>query len=148
MFRRHLSISNGDYNILLKFDSCPGCSSHLVADYFDMLASSGYFPLIKISTRVTENSATFIDHIMTNDHQHHIFPGVTKSELSNHYPTLCIVSDLVNKKVSKYKAIYQRNLTKFKSEKFCESLCNAVPSFFSKQFAIPKTLTLYCLDFF
>ena len=112
----------GDYNINLKFDSSTGCASHLVADYFDMLASDGYFPLINIPTRVTENSATVIDHIMTNDYQHHIFPRIIKSGISVHYPTFCIVSNLINKKVSKYKAMYQRNFTKFKSEEFCESL--------------------------
>ena len=101
-----------------------------------MLTSNGYFSLVNIPTRVTENSATIIDHIMTNDHQHHIIPWVIKSDLSDHYPTFCIVSNLVNKTVSKHKAIYQCNFTKFKSEKFCESLHNAVSSFFSNKFAI------------
>ena len=91
------SISNGHYNTNLKFDSSTGSSSHLVADYFDMLSSNGYFSLINIPTRVTENSATIIDHIITNHHQHHIFSGVIKSDLSDLYPTLCIVSNLVNK---------------------------------------------------
>ena len=110
-----------DSNIRFKSDSCTGCSSHLVADYFDMLTSNGYFPLINIPTRVTENSAAIIDYIVTNDHQHHIFSGVINSDLSDHYPTFCIVSNLVNNKVSKYKAIYQCNFTKFKSEEFCEA---------------------------
>ena len=65
-----------------------------------------------------------------------IFPGEIKSDLSEHYPTFYIVSNLVNKKVLKYKAIYQRNFTKFKWEKFCESLHNHVSSFFSNKRAI------------
>ena len=125
-----------DRNVNLKFDSSSGSSFHLVADYFNMLARNGYFPLINIPTRVTENSATIMDHITTNDHQHHFFPGVIKSDLSYHYPTFCIVSNLVNKKVSKYRAAYERNFTKLKSEEFYESLHNAVSSFFSNKVAI------------
>ena len=96
-----------------------------------MLTSNGYFLLINIPTRVAENSATIIDHIMTNDHQHHIFYRVIKSDLSDPYPTFCNVSNLVNQKVSKYKAIYLHNFTKF-----CESSHNAVSSFFSNKLAI------------
>ena len=124
------------YNINLKFDSGTGSSSHLVADYFDMLASKGYFPLINISTRVTEKSATTINHIMRKDDLYHIFSGVIKSDVNDCYTTFCIVFNLANRKVSNYKAIYQRNLTKFKSEEFCESLHNAVSSFFSNKFAL------------
>ena len=61
----------GHCNIRFKSDSCTGCSSHLVAGYFDMLTSNGYFPLTNITTRVTENSTAIIDYIMA-DHQHHI----------------------------------------------------------------------------
>jgi len=40
--------------------------------YIDMLLSNGFYPLINIPTRVTENSSTIIDHIITNDHSHDI----------------------------------------------------------------------------
>ena len=141
------SISNRDSNINLKVDSSTRCSSHLVADYLDMLTSNGYFSLTNIPTSVTKNSATIIDYIMMNDYQHHIFSGIIKSDLSDHYQTFCIVFNLANKKVSKYKAIYECNFTKFNSEEFCQSLHYAVSSFFSDKFTINfKTLTLYSLN--
>ena len=57
----------GDNNTNFKFDSSTGSSFLLVTDYFNVLAKKGYFPLSNIPTRITENSATNIDHIMAND---------------------------------------------------------------------------------
>ena len=51
-----------------------------------MTISNGYYPLIDVSTRVTDNSSTIIDHIITNDHPHNILSGVIKTDLTEHYP--------------------------------------------------------------
>ena len=42
-------------------------------EYLDMLISNGYYPQINGSTRVTDNSSTIINHIITNDHNNNIF---------------------------------------------------------------------------
>ena len=49
-----------------------------------MLASNSFFPIISLPTRVTDTSATLIDHIITNDCKNSIFPGIIKTDLSDH----------------------------------------------------------------
>ena len=55
-------------------------------DYVNMLASNSFFSIISLPTRVTDISATLIDHIITNDCKKSIFPGIIKSDLSDQYP--------------------------------------------------------------
>ena len=38
----------------------------LTSDYLDMLLNLGYMPIITKATRITDHSATLIDHIYTN----------------------------------------------------------------------------------
>jgi len=38
----------------------------LTSDYLDMLLNLGYMPIITKATRITDRSATLIDHIYTN----------------------------------------------------------------------------------
>ena len=43
--------------------------------YLNVLISYGAFPLITKATRVTKNSSSIIDHIISNDIKHPILPG-------------------------------------------------------------------------
>ena len=56
-------------------------------DFLNSLISCGSLPIITIPTRVTETSATIIDHVITNDSSHEIKPGVIRYDdnLSDHY---------------------------------------------------------------
>ena len=45
-------------------------------DYLHMLESDAFSDLITKLTRVTENSQTTIDHLLTNDNESLINPGV------------------------------------------------------------------------
>ena len=56
--------------------------SNLATDYINLLASNGYFPLVTLSTRVTETYSTVVGHKSTNDHEHSIIPGRIKSDLT------------------------------------------------------------------
>ena len=85
-----------------------------------MLASHGYFPLITLPTRVTNSSATIIDHIITNDNLRTLKPGVIRADVSDHYPIFCIISNIASKKTSQ--AVYQHNFANFKPDEFCTDL--------------------------
>ena len=61
--------------------------------FLNMLLSCGVLPLITKPTRVSDNSATIIDHVLTNDYDHFITPGIVETnEISDHYPILCQVN--------------------------------------------------------
>ena len=79
-------------------------------------------------TRVYDHSASIIDHIVTNDHLHSVFPGIIKCDLIDHYPIFCIVTNLSIKKT--IQPIYQRNFSKFNQNDFCEHLHNKFCSLF------------------
>ena len=48
----------------------------LAQNYLNGLISKGFFPLITQPTRVTDTSASIIDHIITNDLSHKLIPGI------------------------------------------------------------------------
>ena len=83
----------GDKNIcLLKADT-----HNPTSDYIDTLYSHGAFPLINKPTRVTQTTATVIDHIYTNNiesqqNQHHV-QGILCSSISDHFSIFHIVSN-------------------------------------------------------
>ena len=97
-------------------------------EYLDMLISNGYYPLINVTTRVTDNSSTIIDHIVTNDHIHNILPGVIKTDLTDHYPIFCTISNLTLKKF--HQPTFRRDFSMFNADDFCNHLNNEINSFF------------------
>ena len=63
--------------------------------FINTLLSCGAFPIITKPTRVTDTTATIIDHIITNVTNHKILPGVIEtSEVSDHYPVFCQVQNI------------------------------------------------------
>ena len=95
-----------------------------------MLASNGYFPLITLPTRVTAVSSSIIDHIITNDHKNIIFPGIIKSDLTDHYPIFCFIDDVVTCSYKKNLKIFRRDFSNFNSSEFCDDLHDALSAFF------------------
>ena len=86
-----------------------------------MLASNGYFPLITLPTRVNDVSSTLIDHLITNDHKNSIFPGIIKTDLTDHYPIFCSINTFTfSNKLNQQ--MYKRDLLNFTAENFCEDL--------------------------
>ena len=71
----------GDININV-YDT--NQSSH-ATNYINATECNRAFHLITKPTRVTNSSATAIDHTTTNDAMHTIHPSITKSNLTDHY---------------------------------------------------------------
>ena len=73
-----------DYNFnLLK------CEKHdLNGQFFDVITSNGFLPIITCPTRVTATSATLIDNIFTNNiiDVSTSLQGLCVNDLSDHYP--------------------------------------------------------------
>ena len=71
-------------------------------DYVNMLASNSFFfIIISLPTRVTDTSATLIDHIITNDCKNSIFAGIIKTDLSDHYPIFCAIDAVAGNRTLK-----------------------------------------------
>ena len=78
----------GDFNINLHRDNRMN-SANL---YIDPILSHGAIPLITKPTRISNNSSTIIDHIITNDSKHELQSFIVKSELTDHYPIFCVIN--------------------------------------------------------
>ena len=62
-----------------------------VAKFLNLIFEYGLFPVINKPTRVTENTATAIDHIITNSLLHEtIRTGIIKLNISDHFPIFLI----------------------------------------------------------
>jgi len=72
-------------------------------DYLNMLHSNGISNLITKSARVMSNTSSLINHILTNDIQSTITPGIIQTDLlRDHYPTLRVVD------LSKHVATFEK----------------------------------------
>ena len=60
-----------------------------------MLASSGLFQLITKPTRVTDTSASLIDHIFASSLSNPVCPGIILNDISDHFMTYCAISSRV-----------------------------------------------------
>ena len=88
----------GDFNIKIHPDSCTTYAD----DYINLLLSHGAFPLITKPTRVTKNSATIIDHTISNDTINVLNPGIIQADLTDHYPIFCCVKRFHRKDKTKH----------------------------------------------
>ena len=102
------------------------------SDYSNMLASNGYFPFITLSTCVNDVSSTLIDHLITNDHKNSIFPGIIRTDLTDHYPIFCSINAYTfSNKLNQQ--LHKRDLLNLNAENFCEALHKSIQNFFLKQ---------------
>ena len=62
--------------------------------YMQVITSNGAFSLITKPTRVTDKSATVIDHLITNDTTHSILPRVIRTSLTYHYAIMSKISKI------------------------------------------------------
>ena len=65
--------------------------------------------------RVTDSTATVIDHKITNDKIHKLCPYVLPANLTDHYPTVCMIDNLTIIKNN------TKNVPSYKYEKFFNS---------------------------
>ena len=97
-----------------------------------MLISYGTFPLIAKPTRVTQNSSSIIDHIISNDIKHPILPGIFQTcNVCDHYPIFCKIGTFLteNNKISTKSGLYC-NKSKFDTEFFSQDLNFSQQKFF------------------
>ena len=63
-----------------------------ISDYVNVCKSNAFFNLVSIPTRVTPNSQTIIDHILTNDSESILTPGVILYKISDHNAISCNIA--------------------------------------------------------
>ena len=119
----------GDFNINIDQSKYP---SRIAVDYINMLNSNGLFHLITLPTRVTNTSSTVIDHIITNDSKHSIFPGIIKCDISDHYPVFCSIDINAPPKFSPRISV-RRDLQNFDKALFSEELHHILQTFFQSK---------------
>ncbi len=102
-----IGVVMGDFNIdLLK------CSEHgKTNEYLDNVFSRGFVPLICRPTRVTNTSATLIDHIYTNSIHQSCTSGIIITDVADHFGTFHLVSEKVNSasNTQRYKRFFSEN---------------------------------------
>lgn len=103
----------GDFNInLLKHNSHSPTNNFL-----NTLLAHGFFPLINKPTRITTDSITLIDNILTNVHDLQMNSGIWVVDISDHLPVFTILPKR-NKTSMTKKIIQKRSFTKENQDKF------------------------------
>ena len=97
--------------------------------YINSILSHGAIPLIIKPTRISNNSSTIIDHIITNDSKHQLQSFIVKSDLTDHNPIFINKNSTNNKK--NIEQLFYRDKTKFCSESFCKDLQTDLDNYFS-----------------
>ena len=94
----------GDFNInLLDFDK-----SKKVQNFVNLMFRFGMIPTINKPTRVTRNTLTAIDHIITNSIMHTGFKsGIIKTDISDHFPILFCYKHIAEKEDANKAFIYK-----------------------------------------
>ena len=98
----------GDINIDIS------SQTNYVSDYNLLLQSNFFFSLITKPTRVINSSKTIINHVLTNDTDSIVTPGVLIYSISDHYPIFCTISNPTFKTTKKNIALV--NGDKFRSD--------------------------------
>ena len=116
--KRDQVVIMGDINI----DLNPNNNYASRSDYLHMLESNAFSNLITKPTRVTENSQTIIDHLLTNDNESLINPGVLHYKSADHFPIFCLISlPKINSYQSTATNIF-RNIKSIDVDNFCDDL--------------------------
>ena len=102
----------GDFNI----DLIKNKSHASTSRFLDLLYSFNFYPLIIKPTRITEQSATLIDNIFTNDVCNEMNNYILIDDTTDHLPVLSVMAnDITRKGVEQ--SIFKRNLSKKNIEK-------------------------------
>ena len=105
----------GDLNFdLLKFEQ-----NINIRDLMENSFSNGFLELISLPTRVTEATATLIDHVYTNSNKTNFDSSIILSDISDHFPILTILDGKRMNKKSSFvyiRSFNDENLDAFKNE--------------------------------
>ena len=109
----------GDFNIdLLKY-----ATESNTGEFYDLLCSHSFRPLILQPTRVTSKTATLIDNIFINDISCHSIGGNVTSSISDHFFQFSQI-DILRKSGNKTEVKYVRDFRNFNKREFGEELSN------------------------
>ena len=97
------------------------------ASYINMLNSNGFFSLLNKPTRITDSSASLIDHVITNNIKCHVTPGIMNYQITDHLPTFIALKNI--KKPSSNSVKFYRCMKQFDSTKFCQDLQISLENF-------------------
>ena len=106
----------GDFNICLLKDN-----SNYRKTYKAVTELHNFKQLIKKPTRVTETSASCIDHIFVNKSEKVCEAGVIESGISDHFITYC-TRKFNNRIINKHNTVKARSMKNYCSEIFIDKL--------------------------
>jgi uncharacterized protein YqgV (UPF0045/DUF77 family) len=115
----------GDFNIdLFKSESCD-----YAGQFAEQLFTSSFFPLITKATRITDDTATLIDNIFTNNLEklNDSVNGVVSGDISDHLPIVHIFNSIIfdkNRNTNEITVTYQREYNKANIESFKDAVKN------------------------
>ena len=95
--------------------------SSMTKEYLDLCLSFSLKQLISVPTRVTETTATLIDHILTNSSQKIIQSGVIELGLSDHELIYCTRKSSLSKS-NKHNEVVFRLMKNYTIQNFLEIL--------------------------
>ena len=109
-------ILSGDTNInLINFDSHPETNL-----YLNNLLANSFIPIITVPSRITERSATLIDHIFTNSKQETYLGGAILTSLSDHLAVFYLQTKKAKRE--RVKPIFTRDFSKQNIDIFKQKL--------------------------
>ena len=109
----------GDFNVdLLKYETETN-----TGDFYDLLCTHSFRPLILQPTRVTQRTKTLIDNIFINDISGYSFGGNLTSAISDHYLQFA-QTDIFETARSEKKIKFVRDFRNFNKQEFAEELSN------------------------
>ena len=85
-----------------------------------MIESNGALSINTKPTRITTTSLTILDHILTNDHNHRIIPGIIETDVSDHLPIFCMTD--TNRLLNGTEKSHIRDLSNFKLDSYGNEL--------------------------
>ena len=81
---------------------------------------TSFYPIITKPTRVTEHTATLIDHIYTNSVDVEISSGILTIDISDHLPVFCVLQNNLVKEDEQ--VTYFRDFSKFNKKNYLHDL--------------------------
>ena len=119
----------GDFNINILQDN----RSNSASEYINLIVSHGALPVLTILTKVTSNSFTLIDHIITNNPELDQNPAVIEADITDHFPVLGIITKPRPQLTYESKKVLYRDKSSFRIDSFCENLEAKLINVFSQQ---------------
>ena len=105
--------------------------------YMQVITSNGAFSLVTKPTRVTDKTATVIDHIITNDTARSILFRVIPTSLTDHYAIMCKISK-IEKLGKKLPISLYKNKKNFCPEAFSDNLDRELGNLISNNFSFNR----------